>query len=179
MDWSTLFASAGVSAVVGAVVSLMAASQLTVRSARAERREAARLAVAAAVEPLRVALARYQYLSPREAKRTNEQSHLDDHAKAVRVLRAAGELPWWRRRLVERRCRMVFGDYWTNLALDFPSASEDNSLGSWLAASVRDSIVKEGAGPLDGLLHRTYCQQADGPLGPVLRKQLRRLAACW
>ena len=61
VDWSTLIASAGVSAVVGAVVSLVAVSQVTVRRGRAERREAARLAVAAAVKPLQLELARYTY----------------------------------------------------------------------------------------------------------------------
>lgn len=76
---------AGVSAVVGAVVSLVAVSQVTVRRARAERREAARLAVAAAGKPLQLELARYTYAAGQRtsSKRDNEAAHMDDHQHVV------------------------------------------------------------------------------------------------
>ena len=58
----------------GAVVSLVAVSQVTVRRARAERREAARLAVAAAGKPLQLELARYTYAAGQRtsSKRDND-----------------------------------------------------------------------------------------------------------
>lgn len=69
----------------GAVVSLVAVSQVTVRRARAERREAARLAVAAAVRPLQLELARYTYAAGQRtsSKRDNEAAHMDDHQHVV------------------------------------------------------------------------------------------------
>lgn len=181
VDWSTLLASAGVSAVVGAVVSLLTVSQATVRRARAERREAARRAVSAAVSPVLDEVARYEYLRPPEPKRTLEQSHMDDHARLVIVRRAAADLPAWRRWLIDRRCRRVFGHYWTDLARDYPSAldSDSGSLTSWLAASTRDYRASAGRGPVDGLLHRAYCERAGHPLVHKLRRELRRLAAAW
>ncbi len=69
----------------GAVVSLVAVSQVTVRRARAERREAARLAVAAAGKPLQLELARYTYAAGQRtsSKRDNEAAHMDDHQHVV------------------------------------------------------------------------------------------------
>lgn len=56
------------------MVSLVAVSQVTVRRARAERREAARLAVAAAGKPLQLELARYTYAAGQRtsSKRDND-----------------------------------------------------------------------------------------------------------
>lgn len=173
-----MLASTGVSAVVGAVVSLLAVSQTTVRRARAERREAARLAVRERVAPLLAELARYEYLRPPEPRRSAERSHMDDHAAVMSIRRAAADLPPWRRWLVDRRCRRVFGAYWTDLARDYPSAkSEGNeSFSAWFAASVRDR--REGdPSPLDGLMQRAYSESPGHPMLRELRRELRRLAA--
>lgn len=179
VDWSTLLASAGVSAVVGAVVSLLAVSQTTVRRAKAERADASRLAVRECVAPLLAELARYQYVGLERAKREAETSHMDDHAHVVAIRSAAADLPGWRRWLVDRRCRRVFGDYWTDLARDYPSVGRETggTLTAWFAASVAESKRPPGARPVDGLMHRAYSQQSGHTLVDRLRRELRRLAA--
>jgi hypothetical protein len=181
MDSSQLVASAGISAVVSAVVSLLSVRAVTVQQARAAQAEAARRAVRQAVAPLLDELARYEYLTDRpEPKRTSERSHMDDHAAVVRIRSAAAELPAWRRALVDRRCRRVFGYYWTDLARDYPSASNDpgaGSVGAWFASSVRGVHPTAGRGPLDGLLHRAYCQPPGDALLKDLRRELHRLSA--
>ncbi len=179
VDWLTLIASAGVSPVVGAVVSLVAVSQVTVRRARAERREAARLAVAAVVKPLQLELARYTYAAGQRtsSKRDNEAAHMDDHRHVVAILGAAPDLPAWRRRLVDRRCRRVFGAYWCDLARDYPSAGETGggSLTAWLASSMQDHHGAED--PRSSHLHRAYATPPGSPVQDELRRELRRLAA--
>jgi hypothetical protein len=73
----------------------------------------------------------------------------------------------------------VFGDYWTDLALDYPSSRTggSESLTAWLASSLKDSDVKPGKGPLDGLMQRAYSEPAGHPLQDKLRRELRRLQA--
>lgn len=181
MEWETLLVGAAVSAVVSAVVSLVAVHQVTVRRARAERADAALQTVKQLLEPLRVELERYRYLQPPDPKRTRERSHMDDHGQVVRILRVASDLSPIRARLVERRCRRVFGDYWVDMAIDLPSTgSGDTSSGSfsaWLAASIKEpGGIPEGKGPVDGLLHRAYCEPAGNALQDDLRRELRALA---
>lgn len=178
-DWATLVAAAGVSAIVSAIVSLLAVRQVTVRRSRAERADAAMQRIRAIVEPLLDALSRYEYVRPPEPRRIAERSHMDDHAAVVRIRHAAADLPLWRRALVDRRCRRVFGDYWTNLAIDYPNASSDEagaSFSAWLAASVRGR-QEDDPGPVDGLIHRAYSEPAGRPVQNDLRRELRRLSA--
>lgn len=181
MDWSTVLASAGVSAVVGAVASLLAVSQTTVRQQRAARRELARHILRQAVAPLLDELARYEYLRRDNAKarRSGEAADMEDHARVVAIRAAATDLLGWRRALVDRRCGLVFGEYWTNLARDYPTkaAAGPGSLGAWFAAAVSDHDRKPGAGPRDGLMHRAYSRPPGDPLQAELRRELRRLAA--
>lgn len=172
MDWSTVIFGAGVSAIVSAVVSVVAVRSVTVRRARAERAEASRLAVKGIVEPLLNKLARYEFIDGKP-NRTMDTSDLDDHATVVKIRAAAGGLPSWRRALVDRRCRRVFGRYWVDLADGFPSS---DSLHSWFAAAVKDDQVKLGGLPTDGLMHRAYMEPAGGSLQRQLRRELRRLA---
>ena len=181
MDVATLLASAGVSAVVGAVVSVLAVSQTTVRRAKAERADAARQAVQAVVAPMRDELARYEFRQRPEPLRGPGRSHMDDHAAVVQVLDAATGLPAWRRWLVARRCRRVFGAYWTDLAIEYPGDPTDaHTFSAWLASSLtrgRGSIPR-GAGPLDGLLQRAYSELPGHSRLKDLRDELRSLSHC-
>ncbi len=178
-DWGTVAASAGVSAVISAVVSLLTIHQVTVRRARAERADASRQAVRKAVEPLLRELARYQYFGREEPKRTSEMSHMQDHTYLVQVRAAATDLSGFRRWLVDRRCRRTFGGYWTDLAIDLPTGANDaGTFSAWLASGLKDGQLKTGEGPLDGLVHRAYSLPPGHELQKKLRRNLKRLAAC-
>lgn len=181
MDWSTLVASGGVSAVVGVVVSLVAVSQMTKKQARAERADAARQEVAAKAGLLLAELARYEFVRSDEPKRSRARAHLDDRIKASEIILAAAPLPWWRRSLVERRVRRVFGDYWTSLAIDYPStdASDTGSFAAFLASSIREANGDQRPGQFDGLMQRAYSTRAGDPLLRVLRRELRRLRSAY
>lgn len=169
-------ASAGVSAVVGAVVSLLAVSQTTVRQRRAERREAARLNLRQTVGALLDELARYQYQAGRPApKRDDQHAHPEDHAAVVAIRAAAEDLPAWRRALIDRRSRRVFGAYWTDLARDYPSQLDGGS-GSF-TAQLAAHFHGRGGDPLDSLIHRAYAHPPGHPTQTDLRRELRRLAA--
>lgn len=179
VDWSTVLASAGVSAVVGAVVSLLTVSQTTVRRARAERRETARLAVADTAAPLVRELTRYRFQRENgKPRRDNANAHLDDLGKVMALRKAAANLSWWRRWLVDRRCRRVFGDYWADLARDYPSdrPAGESEFSTWLAASMSD---RHRGDPRESLIHRTYAAPPADPLAGKLARELRLLAAAW
>lgn len=177
--WTAVTVSAGTSAVISALVSLLAVHQTTVRRAKAERTDASRQAVRHAVEPLLRELARYKYLDRTSPKRSEEQSHLEDHTCIVTIREAASDLPRHRRWLVDRRCRKTFGNYWTDLAVDLPtSANESGTFSAWLASSLKDNKVSQVYGPTRGLLHRAYMERPGHPLQEELRRNLKRLAAC-
>lgn len=183
MDWSTVFLSAGVSALVGTLVSLSAVHQTTVRKARAERADAARLAVRDLVAPILGELRRYEYVSPAEPARTPNRIHSEDHVRVSSILQTASNLPPWRRRLVERRCRRVFGEYWTDLAIEYPGggANDANPMTAWIVRSAKDQdgfATTTERGPLKALMQRAYSERAGHPLLADLRRELRRLAAC-
>ena len=100
---------------------------------------------------------------------------MDDHAVVARLLRAAEPLTWWRRRLVARRCRRIFGSYWTDLAIDYPSngaVDETGSVAAWFAAAMKG---QEPQGPLDALMHRAYCELPPHKLLDGLCRELRLL----
>ncbi len=179
MEWPTVLLSAGISAVVGAVVSLLAVSQVTTRRARAERADASRRALAAVVGPLRSDLRKYQLGMNRGLQRGPATAQLDDHRLVSGILAASSDLPWWRRRLVERRCRRVFGDHWTDLARDWPydPSSVGAALGPSLMAGIRAGKNGQSAAPVAGLIHRAYTNAPGHVLLQQLDRQLRLLAA--
>lgn len=101
---------------------------------------------------------------------------MDDHQHVVATLGAAADLPAWRRRLVDRRCRRVFGAYWCDLARDYPSAGETGggSLTAWLASSMQDHHGAED--PRTSPTSR-LCDPARESVQNELRRELRHLAA--
>lgn len=181
MEWGTVLASAGVSAVVGAVVSLLAVSQVTVRQARAAEREDARRSIRELAETQVRLVMRYSFVE-REGSRAMRDSddgtsHLDDHTTVAAILIAARGLSKMRRRLVERRCRRIFGRYWVDLALYYPSASAngEESFLVWLTANT--GIVPTKNDSWESLIHRAYSKPPGAPEQRELGHELRRLAA--
>jgi hypothetical protein len=179
MDWSTAIATAGISATVSVVVSLLSVATVTVRQERAKRREAARLAFEAAVLPLRDRLARYRYTAARETAQREPEgpAHLSDLEDLIIIWRATDGLPSWRRFLIERRLRFIYGNGLVDLVRDYPSASEsasDATMSSFFAASV--SGVEPPDQPTASLLHRTYSQPPSARKGKALAKHLSLLA---
>lgn len=163
---------------MSSLVSLVAVRQVTVRRARAERAEAARVAVRAHVTAMIDDLARYRFQRRRTAPdRKPDLGAIGDHASVVRIRAAAADLPAWRRRRVDNRCRRVFGRTWTDLAINFPTKSEGGeSVGAWFA------LAAEHRGPEEadfGLLHRAYSEMPGHPSQDQLASELRRLAMCW
>jgi hypothetical protein len=182
MDWSTVILSAAVSAVVGALVSLAAVSQTTVRQRRAERRDEALLALKKIVVPLRLDLRLYELGVRTGNKRTAERSHVDDHRLATAVLDSTENMGKLRSALVRRRCRRVFGEYWATLAEEMPYA--DDSLGSAVVPALLGApmLLESGAlksSPVAGLMHRAYMGDPGSPEQTQLRRELRRLSAGW
>ena len=90
MDWSNAITTAGISAVVSVVVSLLSVATVTVRQERAKRREAARLKLEAAVAPLRDRLARHRYTAARETalRDAGGPAHLSDLEDLITIWRA-------------------------------------------------------------------------------------------
>lgn len=182
MDWSTLLVSAAVSALVGALVSIAAVSQTTVRQRRAERRDEALLALKRVVMPLRMDLRLFELRVRTGNKRTAERSHVDDHRLATAVLDTTEDMGRLRSLLVRRRCRRVFGEYWTTLAEEMPYA--DDTLGSAVVPALFGAprLVESGAlksSPMDGLFHRAFMEDPGNREHAQLRRELRRLSAGW
>jgi hypothetical protein len=182
MDWSTLIVSAAVSAVVGALVSIAAVSQTTVRQRRADRRDQALVALKKIVVPLRMDLRLFELRVRTGMKRTAERSHIDDHRLATAVLDTTEDMGRLRRLLVRRRCRRIFGEYWASLAEEMPYA--DHSLDSAMVPALLGAprLLESGAlksTPMDGLFHRAYMRDPGGREQAQLRKELRRLSAGW
>lgn len=50
---------------------------------------------------------------------------MEDGIAALTVLRIARDLPLWRRLLVRRRCRIIFGDQWSDIAEQQVDVSTD------------------------------------------------------
>lgn len=181
MDVPTILVSAGVSAVVGALVSLAAVSQVTIRRSRAERAEAARRAVRAMVGPLLLDVRRYRAEMSAGLQREQDTGQGEDYVTVSRLLTVAADLSCWRRTLVLRRSRRIFGRAWTDLAELSPA--DPSSPGSLFAPilqaqyrAARLGAVTESRPP-PGLLHRAFCQPPNGALLPRLDRELRRLAA--
>lgn len=178
MDASTALATAGISAIVSTFVSLAAVSSVTVRQERAKRRENAREAIRATVQPLQHALARYIFGTQRD-KAPRERGGvmaLDDLADAIRVTQAAEPLPRWRRRLVQRRLGRIYGKGVMTLVRDYPvtaGAAQDGALTMWLTAALLQIDLADH--PNQSLLHLTYSDLPSTGTGKALTRELRLL----
>lgn len=91
------------------------------------------------VAPAQAELHKYQLGLQRGLKRDHKSSHMEDHSRASAVLKAVAPLPWWRRRLVQRRCGLVCGEYWSRLAIDLPASEQGDSLSAWLSSTILEN----------------------------------------
>lgn len=172
----TLIASAGVSAVVGAVVSLLAISTVTTRRDRAERREAARVEVRDCVAEVENQLARYLYTGGTAPRTMDGPMLTEDLQHVIRIRRAAHELPNWRRAAIDFRLGRIFGRGWVLLARDYPSQYPDDgeaALTTSMAGLFKGYNMPD---PRHSMIHRIYATPVGGGDAKALRKELRRLA---
>lgn len=110
------------------LVSYIGVRYFTAQRVRAEREVAALDAIEQSVVPL-LRQARSFAARPSRPLREAGHAHMDDGVAALQVLNAARHLPRWRRALVERRCRRVFGAAWVRHALPevgMPEVAKDD-----------------------------------------------------
>jgi hypothetical protein len=177
MDWSTVLVSTSLSAVVGALVSLLAVSQTTTRQRRAERRDDGRQRLKAVVAPRQVAVKKYQSKLLSSLKREEQVIHGDDYSFASEVLAAAEELSSWRRWLVNRRARRVIGAFIVDTAAVSPG--EGDSWGGVAVLLIRQYTSHDLSEPARriGLYHHALMTDPGSTELKRLEKELRRLAA--
>ncbi|EHB53785.1 hypothetical protein MycrhDRAFT_4248 [Mycolicibacterium rhodesiae JS60] len=114
VDWATVATSivtAGtVSALVGGAVSWFTARHVAGRQERGRSVVEARRRVRELVDPVLTRVRQYQARALASMGRDEEQGlHADDVGLCARVINASADLPWWRRQLVMRRLRELFG----------------------------------------------------------------------
>jgi hypothetical protein len=140
LDPETVLVSAAISAVVSGAVSLSTASVVAGRQERGRRRHAARREVMAAVEEVRQGAAEGVLgieLRPQRAA----QAMQDEYIWATKVVAAADELGWVRRRQVRRRTRQLVGPFVFDLVKRYPT-TERSSASARLSAAASNDVPK-------------------------------------
>jgi hypothetical protein len=127
MNWETVLVSAAISTVVSALITLLMAGRVAIRQRRAEAAEAGLVELRTTVDPWRLEVTQYGLGMANSLRRDSSASHGDDHARATQVMNTALKLRRVRRWLVRRRCRAVFGAYWTTLAEQMPWNGESDT----------------------------------------------------
>lgn len=181
MDVPTLLASAGISAVVGTLVSLLAVSQVTVGKMRAERAEEARLTIRTFLrQPVRD-IAAYRAGDADNLQRDAAVAQMQDAEDAATILEAGRNLRWWPRQVLRWRIRRVYGREFTALAERY-SSPEARTFGALLAPMLRKQVRSSRRGKpvtmLDGLLHRALSSSPESFLVKRLRVELYLLQLC-
>jgi hypothetical protein len=172
-DVSTVLTSAGLSA----VVAVFTAGTVARRKDRADRDLAARRAVREAVRPVRQEVVRWdrQGLSDRKP---GLAVPADPEAVSA-VLDALPDLPAWRRPLMRRRLRRLFGALWIEHLEVFPYNRQTTMLNAMLRQHRDEGPTGRARQLTDGQVHRTLAGAHSGLSARYLDRQLRRLAACW
>lgn len=164
-----MLASAALSAVVSASVALALTSYRAARDAAAARRVAARTEIRTRANVLRDTLRRYRAGFAGSQRREPNVAESEDYVTASGFISPASDLGPVRRRLVTRRCRKIFGDHWTALAIIGPAdpANVDTHflLPFWNMLNQRVSHD-----PTAGLIHQAYSR----PPGDRLLRRLAR-----
>ena len=180
VTWESAVVTAAISAIVGAVVSLLAVSQVTVRQRRAERRDQARVELHEAVQPLRADVRKYQARIKSGMKRDqNAVIQGEDYAYATQWLTIAARLHPVRQWLVRRRTRRLVGKLIWQVADISPMRDEGlGSIAPLLFAQVTPEQfgLQEGDSPF-GLLHEALTTDPGSPQLRRLERSLARLAA--
>jgi hypothetical protein len=185
MDMSDALATAGISATVSVLVSLAAVATVTVRQERAKRREAARVELATLARPLRDRVARYRFAAEESAARFPGRTMREpggpiesvDFDDVIAILRAIEPFPWWRRALVERRLRKIYGNGLVEVVRGYPISSDkpgEAGMSTWLRVSVAGIEWKDS--PTESLMHRTLSQPPSPHVGKALARQLELLS---
>lgn len=181
MDVPTLLASAGISAIVGTLVSLLAVSQVTVGKMRAERAEEARLTIRAFLRQTIRDVAAYQAGDAENLQRDPAVAHIQDAEDAATVLGAAQNLRWWPRQVLRWRTHRIYGREFSALAERY-SSTEERTLRAMLAPMIKKQLQKSRSGRqvtmLDGLLHRALSSRPESFLVKRLRVELYLLQSC-
>jgi hypothetical protein len=172
-DVSTLLTSAGVSA----VVAVFTAGTVARRKDRADRDLAARRAVREAVRPVRQEVARWDRQGA--SNRKPRLAVPADPEAVSAVLDALPDLPAWRRWLVQRRLRRLFGTLWIEHLEVLPYNPETTMLSALLRQERDEGPTGRARLLTDGQIHRTLAGTPWGLSARDLDRQLRRLAACW
>ncbi|WP_139177036.1 hypothetical protein [Geodermatophilus siccatus] len=167
------------SALLAAIVAVVTAGAVARGKARADRDVAARAEVRAAVQPVRQELALWARQGIRE--REPGQPVATDAEAVTKILSVMLDLPAWRRTLVRRRLRRLFGGTWVNYLELFPYDA-DNPMNTMIRASAYEHRVggPTGEGTLltAGLVHQTLSLDVFGGWpAQRLDRELRRLSA--
>lgn len=155
-----VLATAAISVVVSTLVSILLVPTVAVRQERARRREQSREALAAFTGLMQLDLLRYRSRGGTRAMRKPESHHGDDAESAAAVLRASADLGAVRRRRVLRRCRLLFGERFTQQAILYPGEEESGQrFAGMLFGQVREDYrdVKP-----DHVFHRAYSEPPGG-----------------
>jgi hypothetical protein len=181
MDIPTLLASAGISAVVGTMVSLVAISQVTVGKMRAERAEEARREIRAFLRKVIRDVANYQAGHAEHMQRDPSRGHIQDAEDAAVILSSAQDLRWWPRQVVRLRTRRIYGREFAALAERYPSP-EARTMGALLGPMIKRQLQAPSGGKavtmLDGLLHRALSSSPNASQVRRLRVELHLLSMC-
>ncbi|MFS0851996.1 hypothetical protein [Microbacterium sp. 179-I 3D4 NHS] len=168
------------------VVSYIGVRYFTGEKIRAERADLARRELRKTVAPwLRSAQERASGRG-RSLQREAQTSDAEDGVSALAVLRLAEDLPRWRRALVRRRCRIIFGSEWSALADEQihistdPKTDADRLVTRALFQYVDDGVHILGSGKprvtfSSGLIQRVYSSNVNAE-AHLLVRQLRKLS---
>lgn len=180
VTWQSVLIPAAVSGIVSVLISILTISQVTVRSARAERREGARVSLARRAAAMRLTLRQYRQ-NDHGGRRRPDAWVADDAVAAAGALAEAEDLSPIRRRLVHRRIRRVFGSEAFDVAeLVDPARASDSAV---VTSLVRQAARIEGKLPpglAAGILHEAYAAEPlDQRLCDRLDRELRLLGRAW
>lgn len=174
MEWSNVLVSAAVGGMVSVLVTLLTVSTVTVRQARALRRDNARQEIAALALAARLEARKYLDGPPEHAARASTVWHQQDAVDAAAYFHAAEPLPMIRRALIRRRLRRLYGTYAVETAeLVSPGDKGEEVFLRALLGRKPDQITP-------GLVHAAYAAEPRDPaLCRKLDRQLGRLGRAW
>jgi len=117
IEWVSVIVSTGVSALISGVVSVVTARHIVEQQETGRSAAEARRQIAAIVEPQLTKARQYQSRALASLGRdpTEHVLNADDVLLCGRILVTSANLGRWRRRLVRRRLRNLFGDETVNL----------------------------------------------------------------
>lgn len=161
------------------IVSYVGVRYFTASRIAAERAVDAKRQLRETVGPWQASAQRYVDSGRGRPAREIGTAHAEDGSNAALVLRIAEALPAWRRTLVKRRCKRIFGSRWTNVAaLELLERTAD-SPDAGMRITVR-ALFDQRDNPTDqdsyraGLIHRVY-SSSTAHEGPRLVRELRML----